>query len=115
MPARENPIACTPGQSFNLDLMVDLPEVQLNGIAYSKILVAVDRFSKRVYLMEIPKHATAPQLAQTFVDKVLLEAGNGICHVSTLGAWLGRFPHRKFAPPLTRLCLSQRLTLLYVC
>ena len=27
----------------------------------------------------------------------------------------GRFPHRKFAPPLTRLCLSQRLTLLYVC
>ena len=29
--------------------------------------------------MEIPKHATAPQLAQTFVDKVLLEAGNGIC------------------------------------
>ena len=59
-----------PGQSFNLDLMVDLPEVQLNGVAYSKILVAVDRFSKRVYLMEIPKHATAAQLAQTFVDKV---------------------------------------------
>ena len=68
-----------PGQCFNLDLMVDMPEVQLNGVVYNKILVAVDRFSKRVYLMEIPKHATAPQLAQTFVDKVLLEAGNGIC------------------------------------
>ena len=69
----------TPGQSFNLDLMVDMPEVQLNGVAYNKILVAVDRYSKRVYLMEVPKHATAPQLAQIFVDKVLLEAGNGIC------------------------------------
>lgn len=69
----------TPGQSFNLDLMVDMPEVQLNGVIYNKILVAVDRYSKRVYLMEVPKHATAPQLAQIFVDKVLLEAGNGIC------------------------------------
>ena len=48
-------------------------------LIYSKILVAVDRFSKRVYLMEVPKHATAPQLAQLFVDKVMLEAGNGIC------------------------------------
>ena len=69
-----------PGQSFNLDLIVDLPEVQLNGIIYNRILVAVDRYSKRVYLNKIPKHATAPQLAQTFVDKVLLEAGNGMCH-----------------------------------
>lgn len=68
-----------PGQSFNLDLMVDMPEVQLNGISYNRILVAVDRFSKRVYLMKVPKHATAPQLAQIFVDKVLLEAGNGVC------------------------------------
>ena len=72
-------LPAAPGQSFNLDLMVDLPEVQLNGVIYSKILVAVDRFSKRVYLMEVPKHATAPQLAQLFVDKVMLEAGNGIC------------------------------------
>ena len=94
-----------PGQSFNLDLIVDLPEVQLNGVIYNRILVAVDRYSKRVYLNEIPKHATAPQLAQTFVDKVLLEAGNGICQSlvwtaryiyritirSTLQAWLPRW------------------------
>jgi hypothetical protein len=68
-----------PGQSFNLDLMVDLPEVQMNGVILSKVLVAVDRFSKRVYLMECPKHATAPMLAQIFVDKVLLDGGNGAC------------------------------------
>ena len=68
-----------PGQSFNLDLMVDLPEVQMNGVILSTVLVAVDRFSKRVYLMECPKHATAPMLAQIFVDKVLLDGGNGAC------------------------------------
>ena len=28
-----------PGQSFNLDLIVDLPEVQLNGIIYNRILM----------------------------------------------------------------------------
>ena len=44
-----------PGQSFNLDLIVDLPEVQLNGILYNRILVAVDRYSKRVYLNKITR------------------------------------------------------------
>ena len=67
-----------PGKSFNFDFMVDLPKVVLHGIEYSKLAVAVDRFSTRAFLGAMPTNCTAVMLANWFVDELVLKNGFGV-------------------------------------
>lgn len=67
-----------PAQSYNLDLIVGLPKIETTEGDYSKILVAVDRFSSRTFLMPCLTNVTASLLGEIFVDCVCLEHGRGI-------------------------------------
>ncbi len=61
-----------------MDLIVGLPKIETTEGDYSKILVAVDRFSSRTFLMPCLTNVTASLLGETFVDYVCLEHGRGI-------------------------------------
>ena len=73
-----------PGHSYNMDIIVDLPEVQWRGEFVSKVLVVVDRFTKRTILLTLPRNANAEQVVNAFVTHVCCECGLGLPQVLVL-------------------------------
>ena len=67
-----------PAQSYNVDLIVGLPKIDTTEGDYSKILVAIDRFSTRTFLIPCLTNVTASLLGEQFVDTICLEAGRGL-------------------------------------
>ena len=62
-------------QSYNIDLLGPFPESK-NG--NHKLHISVDRFSRRIWLIPVPITITSAQLAEKFVNEVLLKGGRGI-------------------------------------
>ena len=68
-----------------MDIIVDLPEVQWRGEFVSKVLVVVDRFTKRTFLLlTLPRNANAEQVVNAFVTHVCCECGLGLPQVLVL-------------------------------
>ena len=55
-----------PAQSYNVDLIVGLPKIDTTEGDYSKILVAIDRFSTRTFLdRSKPRKSNMQDLAES--------------------------------------------------
>ena len=50
----------------------------VRGLSYSKAMVLVDRFSKRVYIEALPTNTTSAMLADVLVNEVCLKNGIGV-------------------------------------
>ena len=62
-------------QSYSIDLLGPFPESKRGN---HKMLIVVDRFSRRVWLVPVCKTITSAELAEQFVNEVLLRGGRGL-------------------------------------
>ena len=62
-------------QSYNIDLLGPFPESKRGN---HKMLIVVDRFSRRVWLVPVRQTITSAELAEQFVNEVLLKGGRGL-------------------------------------
>ena len=58
--------------------MVGLPPVDIRGIEFSKVVIVVDRCTKRVFLEPLPTNATSATLASVITERIVLKAGYGV-------------------------------------
>ena len=65
----------TPGTHYSLDFKTDLPESGPGEDSYNQILVCVDRFSKRVWLIPTRKRSSSLGTAELFLNNIVSKRG----------------------------------------
>ena len=69
-----------------MDLIVSLPPSKLRGIVYDAILVIVDRYSKLARYIPTNSTMSAPDLADLFFDRILVDKGTPLSLISDRGS-----------------------------
>ena len=69
-----------------MDLIVGLPPSKLRGIVYNVILVIVDRYSKLVRYILTNSTMSAPDLADLFFNRILVDKGALLSLISDRGS-----------------------------
>jgi hypothetical protein len=80
------PIPDGPGESYSMDLIVGLPPSKLRGIVYDAILVIVDRYSKLSRYIPTNSTMSAPDLADLFFDRIIVDKGAPLSLISDRGS-----------------------------
>ena len=71
-----------PGTHYAMDFKTDLPQSGPGEHSFDQLLVTVDRFSKRVWLIPTRKRASAPATAELFLTHIVAHRGLPINLVS---------------------------------